>query len=110
MIFLITVRDLRINKHFTNRYVIVSMYFFNKNKNENIVKTFITREIHLIDDLKTNVFIENDILSSKKFDIFVFTLSIYIGTCDVIILISVKNILTVKTTSIYVIRLITISS
>ena len=77
------------------------MYFTKKNKNKNFVKIFISREIHLIDDLKTNIFIKNKILNLKKFDIFLLTSSIYIKNCDVIISIFVKNRSTARSPSIY---------
>ena len=101
MISFITVRDLNVNRHSTNKYVILSMYFSDKNKDENFVKILIIREIHLIDDLKANIFIENDVLNSKKFDIFISTSSVYIENCDVTISIFVKNRSIFRTASIH---------
>ena len=66
MITSIIVRDLEINKHFTNKYVIVSMYFSDKDEKKQAVKAKITREIHLVTNLKTNMLIENDVLKSKN--------------------------------------------
>lgn len=108
MISFITMHDLRINKNFTNKYMIVFMYFFEINPNDNAIKALITCEMHLINDLKSNSFINNDILNSKKFDIFIFTFSIYIESCNVIISIFVKNRSISRTTSIYLIKIIVI--
>ena len=110
MIFFIIVRNSNVNKHSTNKYVIIFMYFSNIDKNENSVKTLIIREIHLIENLKANVLIDNDVLNFEKFDIFISTSSAYIENCNVIIFISVNNRLNSKTISIHAIKTIIISS
>ena len=91
MIISITVRELNTDKHFIDKYVIVFMYFFEKDKNDTTVKAKIIRKIYLINDLKTNMLLENDVLNSKKFDIFTFTSSTYIESCEIIISIFIKN-------------------
>lgn len=78
MITSITIQKLKTNKHFTDKYVIVSMFFFEKNENNTLVKAKITREVHLINNLKTNMFIDNDVLKFENFDIFTFNFLIYI--------------------------------
>ena len=109
MTFFIAVRDLSTNKHSTDKYVIMLMSFSDKDKHENSIKTLITREIHLIDDLKANILIENDILNSEKFDISLFTFSAHIESCDVTISISVKNRSTFRIASVYAVKFVTIS-
>ena len=64
MITSITVRELNTMKHSIDKYVIVSMYFFEKNKHDEIVRAKITRKIHFVNNLKTNMLIENDVLRS----------------------------------------------
>ena len=91
MIIFITVRELDTDKHFTDKYVIVFMYFLEKDKDDTTVKAKIIREIHLINDLKTNMLLENDVLDSKKFDILTSTSSAYIESCEIIISIFIKN-------------------
>ena len=91
MIFSIIFRELSTNQHFTNKYVIVSMFFLKKNANDISIKTRIKRETHLIDNFKTNMLIENDILKSKKFDIFTSNSFAYIDSYKIIISISIKN-------------------
>ena len=91
MIILITVRSLEANRHSSDKYVIVSMYFKSKNVHENAMRAMITREVHLIDELKINILIDNDILDSKLFDISMFNKSTYIESCDVTISITIAN-------------------
>ena len=110
MTFFITIRGLDVNKHSTNKYVIIFMYFSSINKDENFVKTLIIREIHLIENLKANVLIDNDILNSEKFDIFISTSSAYIESCNVIILIFVNNRSSSRTISIHATKTMIISS
>ena len=88
----ITVRDLNANKHMTNRYAIISIYFKKKNQHNNEIRVMIIREIHLIDELKVNILLENDILDSELFDIFMSTSTVYIESCKVTILIRIINI------------------
>ena len=89
MTILISIRDFDTTQHWFNDYVITLIYFSNK-KNEIVVKTMITREIHLIDDLKINMFIENDFMKSKKIDINVTKKIVHIDSCDVIVALNVK--------------------
>lgn len=91
MTFSIFVRNLKISKHMLDEYVIISLYFLNKNKNDNIIITKIIREIHFVDDLKTNMSIDNNLLSLKRFAIDVAKRFAYIESCDVTIDVDVKT-------------------
>ena len=110
MITSITVRELNTTKHFIDKYVIVFMYFSEKNNNDELVRAKITRKVHLIDNLKANMLIENDVLRSKKFDIFTFTSTVYIESCEIIISIFIKNRFTSKSAAIHSIKARIISS
>jgi hypothetical protein len=68
MITLLNVRDLDTNKHQTSKYFIVTIYFTEKLE-EKSVREFIRRKVHLINNLKANMLIDNDILRSE--DIFI---------------------------------------
>jgi hypothetical protein len=61
----LNVRDLSINKHEISKYIIASIYFA-ETIQEKFVREIIRRKIHLVNDLKTNMLIENDILESEK--------------------------------------------
>ena len=104
-LFVILIRfniDLRIT-------LLFSSIFFDK-KNEIVVKIMIIREIYLIDNLKTNMFIDNDLMKLKKIDINVTKKSIHIDNCDVIVVLNVKTSRIIVHTSIYVRKTIIVSS
>ena len=90
MIALITVRDLETNKHSIDKYAICSMYFADIDSDENAILTEIIRKIHLVNNLKTNLLIENDILDSELIDIFTFTNSAFIESCKIKISITIR--------------------
>ena len=60
-------RGIKSNKHQSSKYVIISLYFFNKN----IIIITSSRKIHIVDDLKINIFINMNIIISKKINIFI---------------------------------------
>ena len=91
MITLITVRNLKFNKHLTDQYAITFIYFNEKNKNDEMIRAKITRKIHFVNELKINMLIINDIFESKLFDISMFNSTAYIESCDVIIFITITS-------------------
>lgn len=104
MTILIIVRNLNLNKLFTNKYVIVSMYSSNKNVNKLVVKVKITWKVYLIDNLKVNIFIENNVLKFEKLDIFTSTLLVYTKNCEIFISIFIENRFVLQTISVYLIK------
>ena len=110
MTFFIIVSELETTKHFTNKYVIMSMYFSDKNQNDKSATALITREIHLIDNLKINILIENDIFEFKKFDVFISISSAHIESCNIIISIFVRNRSTLRIASVHSTKIMIISS
>ena len=90
MITFILIRELDVDKHMTVEYAILSMYFFDQ-KNDVTIKTKITREIHLIDNLKTNMLLNNDVIESEKIDVNISNKSIYIDSCEVIVSLEVRT-------------------
>ena len=109
MITFITVQDLNAQKHNTDKYAIASMYFADTDDKRRKIKTLITRAIHLIDNFKTNMLIDNNILRSEFIDISTFTKSTYIDSCEITILIRMQ-IKTFSVRSICAIKSIVISS
>lgn len=91
MITSISVKSLKTIKHITNKYAVLLMYFTKINDFDTLAKTVIIKEIYLIKDLKTNLLIENNVLSFENIDIFNFTKSIHINSCDVIITITIRS-------------------
>ena len=59
------VKNLNVIIHNTNQYILISIYVFDIKKNDIKILYRIIREIHLIDNLKTHMLIENDIVESK---------------------------------------------
>ena len=109
MTIFITVQDLNAQKHSTDKYAIASMYFADIDDKKRKVKTLITKKIHLIDNFKTNMLINNDILKSELIDISTFTKSAYVDSCEVTILIRMQ-IKTFSTRSVCAMKSIVISS
>ena len=110
MITSITVRELNTTKHSIDKYVIVFMYFSEKDNHDELVRAKITRKIHFVNNLKANMLIENDVLRSEKFDIFTFTSTVYIESCEIIISIFIKNRFTSQSATIHFIKTRIISS
>lgn len=76
-----------LRKHITDKYVIAFMYFLDIDDKEQVVRALITKEIHLMNNFKTNVLIKNDVLNLKLIDVSTFKDLAYIESCDVIIFI-----------------------
>ena len=86
----ITIRDLRSIKHSTNKYACCLMYFSEKNEDDQSIFAEIIKKIHLIDNLKVNLLIDNNVLNFELIDIFIFINTVFIENCNVIVSIVVK--------------------
>ena len=109
MITFIFVRELDVDKHMTTEYVILFMYFFDQ-KNDNLVRAKIIREIHLIDNLKTNMLLRNDVIDSKKIDVNILNKSTYIDSCEIIVNLEVRTFKISIQTSVHARKITIISS
>ena len=58
-------RDFEFNKHKISKYVISSLYF----SNENVIIMLTFREIYIVNDFKTNILININIMMLKQIDI-----------------------------------------
>lgn len=83
MTFSLRVREVNFIKHEIEEYIIVSMYLSRINEQSNKVLTLIIKKLHLVDDFKVKMFIENDILESKVIVINVIKRFVYINNCNV---------------------------
>lgn len=110
MTTLITIRDLGISKHKIDEYVIVSFYMIEKNDEENEIRTMFRREIHLMNDLKTNIFIEINIISFKKIVVDFIIRTTRIESCKIIVSIKIRISSNIILKLIHFRKLITISS
>ena len=86
----LTVREIATDQHQTSEYVIASMYFLDQ-KNDKIVKIMIRREIHLMNNLKINMLIDNDVTDSEKWNIDNEHSKTTIDNCDVTIFIDIRR-------------------
>ena len=110
MIFSISIRDVKTKKHQFDEYVIVFIYIFDHDKNENVVKTMIIKKVHLIDNFKINMFFKIDLIESKKIDINILNKTIFIDNCDVTTSLKIKTSRIVVRISIHVRKIIVVSS
>ena len=62
-----TIRELNINKYQNVEYIILLIYMIDKNNIDKNVRTCFRRETHVVDNLKINIFIENDIIDVENF-------------------------------------------
>lgn len=110
MILSIIVRDLKFIKHFINKYACCFMYFSEKIKNNLSVFVEITKEIHLVNSLKINFLIENDILNFEFINIFTSNNTTFIENCNVIISIIMKFRFSLQTKAVHATKLTTVLS
>lgn len=89
VVFSLRTRDIDATTHETNEYVQISVYFWDI-KNEQQILIRITKELYLINDLKTNLLIDNDFLESENFTININNKKISIANCDVMINLVIK--------------------
>ena len=102
----IIVRKIESNKYKTSKYVIISLYF----PGENVIVMLISREIHIINDLKTNVLININIMISKKIDILTFQAKIEIDNYNINVFIKIRIKSRIVIHSMHVKKFIIISS
>jgi hypothetical protein len=93
MITSLNVRETSINKHETSEYIIVTIYFTDKIFEEKLVRRIIRREIHLINNLKINMLIKNDILDFENIIIDEANNKTIITSCNnMIVLIEIRTL------------------
>lgn len=75
-----------------NKYIILSIYFLSKFKNDirKITVKIIFREIYLINNLKIKILVEINIMKSKKIDILIFRFITSISSYKINISIELK--------------------
>ena len=86
MIIKILIKDLKFKIYYFDEYVIFIFYIKNVLFDDIRVFAQITREIHIVNDFKINMFIEANILISKKIIINFITQFIKINNCREIII------------------------
>ena len=93
MITSLIVRDLKIIKHKIDEYVIISIYVYDKDDViKKSIRTCFIKEMHIIDDFKINIFIENDVDESESISIFLNNKTTHINNYKIIVSLKVKII------------------
>lgn len=90
MTIFLRIRDIESTIHETAKYVRISVYFSDKRDDKQIM-TCITRKIHLIDELKANILIDNDFLKLENFIINIKNRTAMISSCKIEIDLSIKQ-------------------
>ena len=83
-------RNLDIRRHETWKYAIVDVHLFELKNDKKIIFIF-RRKLHLIDDLKINMLIDNDIMKSKQIVSNIVKKSIFVNTIDVILILKTRS-------------------
>lgn len=87
----LNVRGIGTLKHKFAQFAALSLYFPGENETGQRVYTSIKCELHLVDGLRANILVGNDILSSKGFVININKNCTFIGSCGVTIPINAKQ-------------------
>ena len=90
MITSLKIRELNTQQHESFEYVICDIYIKNTKNDKSITFVF-RREMHLIDNFKINMFIDNDVIDVEKIIINSIKRKTFIINIDVIVLIKVKS-------------------
>ena len=77
-------------RHKSEEFAALSLYFSGKNDAEKLVYASVRCEIHLVEGLRANLLIGNDIILPENFVIDIEKKTTLIGSCKVIIPISVR--------------------
>ena len=91
MITSLIIRDLSTRQHKIDEYVMIFIFMIEINVVDENVRATFRREIHVVDDLKTNILIDNDIMSSKDISIDSDKYTAHIESCKITILVEIKN-------------------
>ncbi len=67
MVTSLNVRGIDVSKHQTDEYVTVLPYIPGVDEQGKKVQACIKRELHLIDNLRVNMLIENDVIGLREF-------------------------------------------
>ena len=87
----LTVKGIKTSKHECEKFAAPSLYFSGKNGARKLVYAFVRCEIHLVEGLRANLLIGNDIISPENFVINIEKKSTLIGSYGVTIPISARQ-------------------
>ena len=84
MTFLISIRDIDNIMHYIFDYVVISCYIndYLSNNNRMSITNKFDVEIHFVNDLKTNLLIDNDVFIAQRVKIDLITQNIQLSNCQ----------------------------
>ena len=85
------VRDFNINKHQTNEYALIFIYIKSKNESDKTTRACFRKKNYIVNDLKINIFINNNIMKSKNINVLSSKKIIYINNCKIIVSVKIKS-------------------
>ncbi len=88
---LLKVRGIGTSKHESSEFAALSLYFPGRNGSRDLVYAALRGEIHLVEDLRTNLLIGNDIISLEGIMINLGKKTALIGACEVTIDMNAKQ-------------------
>ena len=91
MIVFLIVRGLDINKHQINEYALIFIYIKSKDENGKTTRTCFRKEVHIVNDLKINMLIDNDVMKLKNINVSSSKRIAYIENCKIIISVKIKS-------------------
>ena len=103
-------RGLNIDKHIINEYIIIFMIFTEKDDKSNDVRVMFRRETHIMNNLKVNIFMKNEIINFEEIFIDFDKVTARINSCNIIISIKMRTFNKTVSKSIHLRKTITIFS
>lgn len=85
------VKRIRVSRYKTKKFAALSLYFPGKDGAGKLVYTLLRCKIHLVEGLRRNLLIGNDIISLDHFVIDIKKKTTLIGSCGVTVLISARQ-------------------
>ena len=85
-----TVRDFDINKHQTNEYALIFIYIKGKDESDKTIRACFRKKVHIVNDLKTNMLIDNNIMKSKNINVSSNKKTAYINNCHITVSMKIK--------------------
>ena len=84
LIFSISIRDIDNIMHYIFDYIVISYYIddYLSNNNQMFITNKFEVKIHLVDDLKTNLFIDNNVFIAQRVKINLITQSVQLNNCQ----------------------------
>lgn len=80
-----------LSKHEIDKYVTIPLYLLGEKNNRAKAYACIWRKLHLVDGLKANILIGNDIIGLKRISIDISSKSVYVSSCKIKLWIEAKQ-------------------